>query len=114
MYSDRDDAVTKLLPILTFNDEYKMPQIGSHVLVVHLSNGSELGYILGGYWNIAHAPGKTGKGVFRKEYGSKPGMAYCEYNDENKILKIHSDKIVLSCADGEITVEEIIRKLANL
>ena len=40
LYTDRDGAVTKTLPVVTFNDEYKMPQVGQYVLVVHLSNGS--------------------------------------------------------------------------
>lgn len=53
LYTDRDGAVTKALPVLTFNDEYKMPSVGSYVLVVHLSNGTEAGYILGTYWNEA-------------------------------------------------------------
>ena len=39
-YPDRDDAVTDPFPVLSFNDEYKMPDIGQDVLVLHLSNGS--------------------------------------------------------------------------
>ena len=27
VYEDRDDAVTDLMPVLTFNAEYKMPQL---------------------------------------------------------------------------------------
>lgn len=63
LYTDRDGAVTKTLPVVTFNDEYKMPQVGQYVLVVHLSNGSEAGYILGTYWNTANVPSKSGKGI---------------------------------------------------
>ena len=27
LYTDRDGAVTKTLPVVTFNDEYKMPYV---------------------------------------------------------------------------------------
>ena len=53
LYSDRDGDVTQMLPFATFNGEYKVPETGSKVLVVHLSNGSEIGIILGTYWNEA-------------------------------------------------------------
>lgn len=127
LYTDRDGAVTKALPVLTFNDEYKMPPVGSYVLVAHLSNGTEAGYILGTYWNEAHAPSSTGKGVYRKEYGSRQGAAYTVYDDENAILEIHGDNIVLTgaafdiignaisfvCAAGEITAAQIIEKFSD-
>ena len=32
-YPDMDNAVTALFPILSFNDEYKMPAIGEEVLI---------------------------------------------------------------------------------
>lgn len=127
LYTDRDGAITKALPVLTFNDEYKMPQVGSYVLVAHLSNGTEAGYILGSYWNEAHAPASSGKGVYRKEYGSKQGAAYTKYEDENATLEIHGDNILLTgaaidiigdaasfvCAAGEITAAQIIEKFAD-
>ena len=42
VYEDRDGEVTELLPYATFNDEYKLPQIGAKVVVLHLSNGGEM------------------------------------------------------------------------
>lgn len=127
-YTDHDGSVTRALPVLNFNDEYKMPQIGSYVLVAHLSNGSEAGYVLGNYWNISHSPASTGKGVYRKEYGSRPGEAYTKYEEENGTLEIHGDNILLSgisfdfignkigfsCSSGAITVAQIIEKLSNI
>lgn len=128
LYTDRDGAVTKALPVLTFNDEYKMPPVGSYVLVAHLSNGTEAGYILGTYWNEAHAPSSSGKGVYRKEYSSRPGEAYTKYEEENGILEIHGDNILFSgisfdfigneigfsCSSGAITAAQIIEKLSNI
>lgn len=128
LYTDRDGAITKALPVLTFNDEYKMPKVGSYVLVVHLSNGSEAGYILGNYWNEANAPSSTGKGVYRKEYGSQAGAAYARYDEETKTLEFHGDNILLSgaaidiigdavsfsCSAGELTAAQVINKLKDL
>ena len=31
LYEDRDGEVTELLPYATFNDEYKLPQLGAKV-----------------------------------------------------------------------------------
>ena len=134
LYTDRDGAVTKTLPVVTFNDEYKMPQVGQYVLVVHLSNGSEAGYILGTYWNTANVPSKSGKGIYRKEMGFTPGEAYAEYDSEEKRLELHADSVLLSglkvdiVADtgdieastitftdsgGSLTLAEIREKLCN-
>ena len=45
VYHEKDDDVTRLIPLLSH--EYKMPPVGSQVLVVHLSNGTEAGVVLG-------------------------------------------------------------------
>ena len=47
IFEDRDGEVTELLPYATFNEEYKLPQLGAKVVVMHLSNGGEMGIILG-------------------------------------------------------------------
>ena len=43
VYHDKDDDVTRLLPLLSF--EYRMPPVGALVLVAHLTNGSEAGVV---------------------------------------------------------------------
>ena len=68
-YPDRDDAVTDPFPVLSFNDEYKMPDIGQDVLVLHLSNGSALGIVLGPYWIKDNKPAVSGKDVYRRTAG---------------------------------------------
>ena len=55
-YPDKDDSVTAELPVFSFTDEYKMPKVGSQVLVVHLSNGTSAGVCLGHYWNKSNKP----------------------------------------------------------
>ena len=58
-----------------------MPDIGQDVLVLHLSNGSALGIVLGPYWNKDNKPAVSGKDVYRKEMAQKPGKAYTQYKD---------------------------------
>ena len=65
LYNDYNNSVTKDIPYLSFNDEYKMPAIGQYVLVVHLSNGNEAGIVLGTYWNEANKPIEVKQGVSR-------------------------------------------------
>lgn len=140
VYTDRDNAVTKFLPVLTFNDEYKMPKIDQYVLVGHLSNGTEAAYVMGTFWNTANEPGRSGKGVYRKEFAHKTGEAYIDYDEEEKKLELHGDNVsfrgsdidavgdtisieaakaatlkgdtvTFTCSSGTITLAEIIQKL---
>lgn len=111
VYADRDNAVTKPLPVLTFNDEYKMPKVGQYVLVGHLSNGTEAAYVMGTFWNTANEPGRSGKGVYRKEFAHKTGEAYIDYDEEAKKLLLKGDTITFTCSAGTITLAEIIQKL---
>lgn len=60
-YPDMDNSVTALFPIVNLNEEYKMPEIGEEVLVLHLSNGAASGLILGPFWNEANKPAVNGK-----------------------------------------------------
>lgn len=71
-YPDMDNSVTALFPIVNLNEEYKMPEIGEEVLVLHLSNGAASGLILGPFWNEANKPAVNGKNVFRKEFSKSP------------------------------------------
>ena len=64
IFEDRDGEVTELLPYATFNEEYKLPQLGAKVVVMHLSNGGEMGIILGTYWNEYNAAGNPGTNRF--------------------------------------------------
>lgn len=65
-YEDKDKAVTAMLPCFNQNGEYFMPQVNDMVLVVHTSNDSSMGIILGAFWNQGRLPGITGEDVFRK------------------------------------------------
>ena len=45
VYPDKDNSVTAPLPMLC--TEYNMPKVGDPVMVLHLSNGTEAGLVLG-------------------------------------------------------------------
>lgn len=104
-YPDLDDSVTSFLSVVSFNDEYKMPEVGDEVLVVHLSSGQSRGLVLGHYWNKTNLSEHTGEGVYRKEFGQDYGEAYMDYDGE---LEIYAPSIRLSTTAGSITVAEII------
>ena len=91
-YPDMDDSVTAELPVFCFTGEYRMPEVGAEVLVVHLSNGSSAGVVLGRYWNKADKP-PVDSG-FYKELGKD---AYLKFDDGK--LTIHAPQIVL---DGPV------------
>ena len=72
-----------------------MPEVGSQVLVVHLSNGTAAGIVLGNYWNKS-APPPVNSG-FYKELGDG---AYMKCS--GGVITIHADSIVL---DGTTTID---------
>ncbi len=105
VYTDRDASVTALLPSVNFGGKYKMPAIGSMVLVAHLSTGAEGGVVIGNYWNKGNTPGVSGAGVCRDELGSSPGEAYIEYDGSD---------ITFKSPAGTLTLGEIIQKLSQI
>lgn len=109
IFEDRDGEVTELLPYATFNEEYKLPQLGAKVVVLHLSNGGEMGIILGTYWNECNAAGNPG--TFHKELG---GGAYINYKDG--VLTVAAEHTVIASLGGSEThqgaeVEKLLLKL---
>ncbi|MEY8519209.1 hypothetical protein AALC25_20430 [Lachnospiraceae bacterium 29-84] len=109
VFEDRDGEVTGLLPYATFNGEYRLPQLGAKVAVIHLSNGGEMGIILGTYWNEHNAAGNPG--TFHKDLG---GGAYINYKDG--ILTIAAERTIIASLDGSEThqgaeAEQLLLKL---
>lgn len=94
-YPDKDNSVTAELPVFSFTGEYRMPEVGSQVLVVHLSNGAAAGIVLGNYWNKS-APPPVNSG-FYKDLGDG---AYI--SNSGGVITIHADKIIL---DGTTTID---------
>lgn len=78
-YPQLDKAVTTEIPYANFADTYKMPQVGSWVIVLHLSTGASAGICLGNYWGSGSKPPEGIAGLFRQDYGAAPGEAYLRY-----------------------------------
>ena len=89
-FPDLDGSVSNKMPMLSFNGEYKMPNIDDTVVVLNLSNGSSIGIILGTFWNMTNKPAISGKDVYRKEIAPD---TYIEF--KNETLIIHAPKIKL-------------------
>lgn len=103
-YPDRGNSVTNELPVLAFGDEYKMPEVGSEVLVTHLSNGQTMGIVIGKFWSVDNKPPVYGKGVFHKEIGSETGKAsiHCE-----------GDEITFKDKNGTVKLSQILEAVQN-
>lgn len=101
-YPDMDDSVTSEFPVFSLTDEYKMPNVGDTILVVHLSNGQSAGIVLGRFWSKANLCANPGKGKFRKEFAPSDAFGKCflEYDDDSETMKLHVPKKL------EIIVEE--------
>lgn len=111
-YPDLDDSATASFPVFSFTDEYKMPQVGQSVLVLHLSNGQSAGIVLGRYWNETNAPPVSSG--FRKELGEAFGQAYIDCQGDT--VTIHAGKIVLDAdvsVDGDVTAGKAGISLIN-
>ena len=78
LYTDRDQAVTAELPLLSF--EYRMPAIDDFVLVCHLPNGGAAGIILGPVWNDNNRPPEGKEGLYRKDLDKTPGKCFLRYD----------------------------------
>ena len=78
-YPQLDKAVTASIPYANFADTYKMPKVGSWVIVLHLSTGASAGICLGNYWASGSTPPEGIAGLFRQDYGVEPGEAFMRY-----------------------------------
>ena len=102
------------LSLLTMNDEVSMPSVGDRVLTIHMPNGSSKGFVLGTYYGGNLKPKATGG--YRKDLG---GGAYVSCNNGVYTLKagnitIQADSITLAGSTGQITLEDLIRRLESI
>lgn len=98
VYHDKDDSVTREIPMLS--DEYNMPAPGDMVLVIHLSNGTEAGVVMGRPWSGKHKPPEGAAGLYRKDLARIPGEAMIRY--KGGVLTIKAAKVV-GAGDVEVT-----------
>lgn len=107
VYHDKDDSVTREIPMLS--DEYNMPAPGDMVLVIHLSNGTEAGVVMGRPWSGKHKPPEGAAGLYRKELARTPGEAMIRY--KGGVLTIKASKTV---EEGDVEVTGDLAVKGNL
>ena len=93
VYHEKDDDVTRMIPILStvFSGVYSMPEVGDQVLVLHLSNGTEAGVVLGRPWSEKTKPPEGAEKLYRLDMDRAPGVAMVRYDGKAKDLTIHCD-----------------------
>lgn len=104
VYPDRDNSVTGDLPYINMNGEYKMPNVDDMVLVLHLSNGTAMGIVIGTVWNNNNVPFESGEGLFRKELGMVPNEAYIRYDSKTKVCSIKANTVQFETETGITTL----------
>ena len=109
LYTDRDNAVTAELPLLSF--EYRMPAIDDLVLVCHLPNGGAAGIILGPVWNDNNRPAEGKEGLYRKEFDKTAGVCYLRYDGAE--LQIVAPKLTLVGAKSH-DWDELLARIERL
>lgn len=91
VYEDQDDAVTRPIPLLSF--EYLMPEVDDMVLVLHLSNGTEAGIVIGRPWSDRRVPPENGKGLYRKDFHNEVGKAFLRFSEkDSETMTLHVKK----------------------
>lgn len=106
VYHEKDDDVTRMIPILSpvFSGLYSLPEVGDQVLVLHLSNGSEAGVVLGRPWSDKFTPPEGAEGLVRLDMDRSPGTAILRYDAKTQDLTLHCDGTIHITAGGAITV----------
>lgn len=106
VYEDEKNASLPL-SMLTMNNEYSMPAVGDRVVTFHMENGSSKGFVFGTYYGGGMQP-KANSG-YRKDFGNG---AYVTCRNGGYV--INAKDITLKCSYGEITVEEIMKRLERI
>jgi phage baseplate assembly protein V len=95
VYEDKGNSATAPFSFLAW--QYWMPEVGDQVIVAHLSNGSSAAVILGPVWHDGHRPPEGAKGLYRKEYSAKTGLAYQRYDANAQVYR--------ECVTGTMTIQ---------
>lgn len=105
-YPDRD-STTAELPLFHFHREFKLPKVNDQAVILHLSNDSSSGIVLGGFWNETERPPEEVE--YRKDLEDN---SYEILQKGNFI--IHSPQISLEGEAGLITLSEILDMKSRL
>jgi len=89
-------TTTDLMPILTFNDEYRMPEVGTNVAVILLDNDIYDGIILGNFWSDVNRPDSAK--MYKKTYNGNASLSV----DDDGVFTVQAKKIVLKSDNVDI------------
>lgn len=113
LYEDTNNT-SMPLSMLTMNKEFSMPAIGDRVVTAHMANGKSKGFVLGTYYGGNTKPAATAG--YRKDLANdiyvvgKDGKYLLHADD----ITIEADNITLKCSSGEITVEDLLKRLDDI
>lgn len=131
------------LPMMALNQEYSMPKVGDRVVTLHMDNGSSKGFVLGNYYGGGSQPkANTGYrkdydgaylvctgGHYQLQTGqftlNADSLITLKSDDAELILdsacvikaqsvSVEADDITLKCSYGEITVEDLMKRLERI
>lgn len=103
-YPDRDRTVTPEFPVFNMGGEYRMPKVNDLVLVLHLSNDSSAGIVMGTYWTDEDAP-VSGEDQYRKDFSEdRRKFLRCA----GKLMELVSPELTFRCDAGSISVAELL------
>lgn len=102
LYEDRNQASAEI-PMLTFNEEFKMPAVGDRVLTLHMENGKSKAFCLGTYWNANKVPPEA---RYRKDLGDG---AYIERNGSE--VNIYAPSLVFSSSAGSVSLADLLERI---
>ena len=108
-YPDRA-ATTAFLQLFAFGAEYAPPKVGDQVLVLHLSNDTSAGVIMGRFWGQAQPPPQNV--VYQKNFSESAQAVLA-----NNVLMVSGPEIRLSNLQGAVTLSELLeleRRVAAL
>lgn len=102
VYKDRDNSVTVSIPVICSEDTGLLREEDS-VLVVHLSNGTASGIILGRYHAGSNPPEEGDKDIYFKCF-SREKEAYLKYDKEKQELKIVAPHFVVETEEETFAI----------
>ncbi|MDM8298056.1 phage baseplate assembly protein V [Enterocloster aldenensis] len=98
-YPDRG-SVTGQLHLFAFRAEFNPPEVGDQVVVVHLSNDTSTGVILGRFWGDADPPPSVD---YQKEMA--PGISG---RVQGAVYTLTAPEIILSGSAGSMSLSELV------
>lgn len=111
VYPDKSEKGTAELPVFCGIGEYQMPKVDDQVLVVHLSNDSSVGIVMGRFWSGSFLPPQSGEGVYHKRL-SDDGAAFIQ--QIGGVLTLCAGEIALRGSAGTITLTQLIETKRRL